>query len=159
MILQYFITLGPQLIVMEKKEGKTFDFMQDHSRQFLEMAYRRDRLGILEKPDGYGKRTGDCGDTVEMYLSVRGHQVQMVTFQVQGCVNTVACANTVAMLVEGRTVTDAWELTPDNVITYLETLPEDHTHCAELVVGTFYRALTDYSKLQNEPWKRQYLQK
>lgn len=137
-------------------EEKEFNFLQDHSSQFLEMAYRRDRLGLLEKPDGYGQRTGDCGDSVEMYLSVRGGQIQMLTFQVQGCLNTVACSNTVAMLVEGRLIDDGWQLTPENVIDYLETLPSDHHHCAELAVGTFYRALADYNRLKDDSWKREY---
>lgn len=47
-------------------EQKKFDFWQDHSRHYFEMAFGRDRREIIEHPDGYGKRTGDCGDTVEM---------------------------------------------------------------------------------------------
>jgi nitrogen fixation NifU-like protein len=47
-------------------EQKKFDFWQDHSRRYREMAFRQDRRNIIEQPDGYGKRTGECGDTVEM---------------------------------------------------------------------------------------------
>ena len=47
---------------------------EDHSENFRAMVSRLERYGQLEKPDGYGKRTGDCGDTIEMYLSVRGGQ-------------------------------------------------------------------------------------
>ena len=119
-------------------EPKSFE---EHSPHFQEMVSRVDRYGILEKPDGYGKRVGDCGDTIEMFLSIRGGQLQMVTFKVEGCANTVACGNTVSFLMEGRTITDAWQLTPENVIHYLETLESDHHHCAELAVGAFYNAL------------------
>jgi len=52
-----------------------FNFWQDHSRHYLEMALRTDRHEILAQPDGYGKRTGTCGDTVEMYLSVRKDRI------------------------------------------------------------------------------------
>jgi nitrogen fixation NifU-like protein len=48
-----------------------FDFFQDHSLQYLDMALGSDRRALIKKPDGYGKRTGDCGDTVEFYLQVR----------------------------------------------------------------------------------------
>jgi nitrogen fixation NifU-like protein len=34
------------------------------------MAFRHDRREAIEHPDGYGKRTGDCGDTVEMFLTI-----------------------------------------------------------------------------------------
>ncbi len=129
---------------------------QQHSERFIDMASRTGRLGILQNPDGYGKRVGDCGDTIELYLSVRGGRIQMVTFQIQGCLNTNACANTLAYLVEGRTVADSWQVTPENLVDYLETLPPDHIHCAELVVGAFYHALNDFSATRHEPWQKSY---
>ncbi len=130
--------------------------VQVHSERFIDMASRTNRLGILERPDGYGKRIGDCGDTIELYLSIRGEQIQMVTFQIQGCLNTNACANALAYLVEGRSISDSWRITPENLMDYLETLPPDHAHCAELVVGAFYHALNDYNTTKHESWKRAY---
>ena len=132
---------------------------QEHSERFIDMASRTNRLGILQNPDGYGKRVGDCGDTIELYLSVHGGRIQMVTFQIQGCLNTNACANTLAYLVEGRSVTDGWQVSPENLVDYLETLPPDHTHCAELVVGAFYHALNDYSSTKQESWQKAYPKK
>jgi nitrogen fixation NifU-like protein len=130
-----------------------------HSEKYLQMVSRAERYGQLEAPDGYGQRTGDCGDTIDMFLSVHGGRIQMVTFTVIGCANTVACGNTVSYLMEGRTVNDAWRLTPENVATYLESLPPDHFHCAELAVGAFYKALTDYNRRLKEQWKNTYPRK
>lgn len=141
---------------MEKTTAPTF---YDHSENFQKMVSRAERYGELEKPDGYGKRIGDCGDTIEMFLSVQAGQIRMVTFRVEGCSNTVACGNTVSLLMEGRTIHDAWQLTPENVADYLESLPEDHFHCAELAVGAFYKALTNYNKSQKELWKKEYPQR
>jgi nitrogen fixation NifU-like protein len=128
----------------------------EHSERFIEMASRTNRFGILENPDGRGKRVGDCGDTIEIHLSVRAGQVRMVSFQIQGCLNTCACANTLAWLAEGRTVTDCWQISPENLIDYLQTLPPDHHHCAELVIGAFHHALSDYNARSREPWKNAY---
>lgn len=135
------------------------DGEQQHSERFIEMASRTNRFGLLKNPDGYGKRVGDCGDTIELYLSIRAGRIQMVTFNIRGCLNTNACANTLAWLVEGRSVADSWHVSPENLIDYLQTLPPDHTHCAELVVGAFYHALADYSARINEPWKNAYTQR
>lgn len=137
----------------------THNSFQEHSENFQQMVTRVERYGELEKPDGYGKRTGDCGDTIVMYLSVQAGQIRMVTFRVEGCANTVACGNTVSFLMEGRTLTDGWRLTPENVADYLESLPPDHFHCAELAVGAFYKALTDYNRRQKELWKNDYPQR
>jgi len=130
--------------------------IRSHSENFQKMVSRADRYGILEQPDGYGKRTGVCGDTIEISFYVLGGRIQMLTFQVDGCSNTVACGNTVSFLIEGRTINDSWQLTPENVIEYLQTLPADHHHCAELAVGAFYNALNNYNKRLKESWKKNY---
>ena len=131
-------------------------FWQEHSLHYLEMAFRSDRREFVEHPDGYGKRTGDCGDTVEMFLSIRDDRIQSVSFDTNGCINTNACANTVAQLAEGKKIKDAWEITAEDVVAYLETLPSESTHCAELAVGAFYLALSNFQQLQRHPWKKLY---
>lgn len=133
-----------------------FDFWQDHSAAFLEMAFKTDRMEPLENPDGEGLHTGDCGDTVAMSLKLCGEVIEQVAFKVQGCLHTVASANAVAELIEGKRLSEAWEITPERVIEFLETLPKGHYHCAELAVGALYRALADVRNKQREPWRKMY---
>ena len=135
---------------------KKFDFWQGHSLRYLEMAFRTDRREVISHPDAYGKRTGECGDTVEIYLTIRSSRIQSVSYETNGCMSTNACANTVAELIEGKHVESAWELTPEDVVKYLQTLPSENTHCAELAVGALYRALRNFQELKRDPWKRLY---
>lgn len=132
------------------------DFWNRHSDHYLEMAFRTDRMEVVQKPDGYGRNTGDCGDTVEIFLTVENERIRWVSFLIDGCINTRAAANTVAMMAEGKQVNQAWRITPDDVAKYLETLPADSYHCAELAVGALYRALTDYRNKQQNSWKKAY---
>ena len=134
--------------------AKEFDFWQDHSLHYLEMAFRHDRRERLQNPDGYGSRTGECGDTVEIFLSIQQGHIQAVSFQTTGCMNTNACANTVSHLSEGKTIEDVWEITPEDVSEFLETLPVENFHCAELVIGAFYTALTNCQERQRNSWKK-----
>ncbi len=133
-----------------------FDFWKDHSIHFLEMALRSDKRERLENPDGYAKKTGECGDTVEIFLTVKDHRIERVCFDTNGCMSTTACANTVAHLAEGLSVDEAWEITPERVMAYLETLQSSETHCAELVVGTFYLALADARETKQHCLKKWY---
>ena len=135
---------------------KQFDFFNDHSVHFLEMALTTDRQERVYSPDGYGKNIGECGDTVEMFLMAKADKIERITFLINGCMNTLACANTVANLSENRTIHEAWEITPETVADFLETLPKDHFHCAELAVGAFYQALRDYSEKKQRSWKKLY---
>ena len=105
-----------------KTHQQKLNFSREPHAHYLEMATRMDKRRIIKDPDGYGKKTGECGDTVEMFLIVRKNRIHSVSFITDGCMNIHACANTVAFIAEGKTVAEAWEITPENVIDYLETL-------------------------------------
>lgn len=138
---------------MDSNENHSF---QNHSARYLEMALRTDKRGIAGKADGYGKRTGQCGDTIEFFLTIRKDLIQSISFDADGCLNTLACANTVIHLAEGKPVEEAWEITAENIISFLETLPAEENHCADLAIGAFYLALTNYQELKRAPWKKLY---
>nr|WP_320014977.1 iron-sulfur cluster assembly scaffold protein [uncultured Desulfobacter sp.] len=127
------------------------DFWNVHSLTLIEMAYEAGSRERLENPDGYGTRTGVCGDTVEFFIMVdHNNCLSSISFDFDGCVYTAACCNSVVRLALGHSVDNVWNITPDMIIEYLQTLPEDHHHCAELSVGAFYLALTDYQNKQAE---------
>lgn len=127
------------------------DFWNVHSLTLIEMAYEAGSRERLENPDGYGTRTGVCGDTVEFFIMVdHNNCLSSISFDFDGCVYTAACCNSVVRLALGHSVDNVWNITPDMIIEYLQTLPEDHHHCAELCVGAFYLALTDYQNKQAE---------
>lgn len=130
--------------------------LEAHSLAFLQMAFRTDRQDTIEHPDGYGKKTGDCGDSIEIFLEIRDGHITRFRYQLDGCIHTNACCNMLALLNEGRPVADAWEISPEKVAACLETLPSDHFHCAELAVGTLYLALVSYQEVRRAPWKKLY---
>lgn len=129
---------------------------QTHSTKFLECAFRSDRQEILHKADGHGHKTGDCGDSVDFFLITEGALIQSIAYTLNGCIHTNACANAVIDLAQGRSLTNAWRITPEKVATYLESLPADHFHCAELALGAFYLALADANRTRQAPWKKAY---
>ncbi len=127
-----------------------------HSANYLKMAMDSGRREILSNPDAHGKNTGECGDTVEFFLRTENDRVAKACFVTNGCINTHICANTAAAMVEGRTISEAWEVTHEKIIDFLETLPEESFHCAELAVGALYRALRNYQELKRNFWKKMY---
>jgi nitrogen fixation NifU-like protein len=137
-------------------EKEATDFWQDHALTFLEMAFRTDRRERISQPDGYGKKTGDCGDTIEFFMTLNGDIITTLSYDIDGCLNTNACCNAIIGMVENQTVTAAWEISPEQVAEYLETLPQDHFHCAELAVGALYLALANAHENQRSPWKKIY---
>ncbi len=132
------------------------DFLQHHSRRFLTMAFRTEKREMLEQPDGYGKCTRECGDTIEIFLLIRDGVVRSAAFETNGCMYSVACANTAVHLAEGKPLSDVWEITEQAIVDYLETLPEAERHCAQLAVKALGRALVSANETRRNPWKKLY---
>jgi nitrogen fixation NifU-like protein len=137
-------------------DQKTFDFWRKHSVSFLTMALETNRSGRIQHPDGYGKSSRECGDTLEMFLMSRNGRIASAHFHTEGCVYTVACANTVVRMIEGKPVNEAWQVTPQQISDYLETLPKAEMHCAELAVRALQVALIDLTKTERQPWTKYY---
>jgi nitrogen fixation NifU-like protein len=129
---------------------------EEKKQYYYRPALNTERRKRIKDPDGYGKQTGQCGDTVEIFLMAGNDHINKIFFETNGCLNTLACANAIACLSEGKTITEAWDITPDHIVNYLETLPLEDIHCAELAAGTFYLALSNYKQNKRSPWKKIY---
>ncbi len=129
---------------------------QYYSEKYIEMATRLSRCEQPSVWSGDGERVGACGDTVHMFVIVRDEKIARIQFQVTGCFHTLACSNAVSLLCEGRTLDEAWQLSVEEIVVFLETLPEDHVHCAELASGAFYLALANCNRRKQEGWKQAY---
>jgi nitrogen fixation NifU-like protein len=124
----------------------TIDFWQNQSLPFLEMALRTDKREILRNADGYAKTARECGDTVEISAS----------FETDGCLFAVVCANAAVHLVQGKTLQEGLALSPENIVAYLETLPSEEYHCAEQAIQVLRLAIADARENERQPWKKFY---
>jgi nitrogen fixation NifU-like protein len=134
----------------------TMEFWQNHSLPFLEMATRTDRRQVLSNADGYGKLSRECGDTMEIFLVVRNGRIHSAAFETDGCIYALVCVNTTVHLAEGMMLQEALQLAPESVVSYLETLPPEETHCAEQAVHVLRLAIADARDNERQPWKKFY---
>ncbi len=134
----------------------SMSFWQDHSLRFLEMAFRNDRRESLSQPDGYGRQTRQCGDTVEIYLLLRDGIIHSASFETNGCIYSVACANAAVHLCLGKSLEEAMDVTAPAIVECLETLPEPERHCADLAAAALRQALMDARETLKRPWRRLY---
>ena len=111
---------------------------------------------VMANPDGYGINTGECGDTVEIFLRTQDDTLESVHYKTDGCMPTHLCALVVVELITGREINHAWKIRPEHIIASIPDLPPDHHHCAELAAGALYRALTDLRENTQKPWAKLY---
>jgi nitrogen fixation NifU-like protein len=110
-----------------------------------------------EKPDGYGKVKGICGDTMEMFVKMKNGKIAECSFLTDGCGTTIACGSVATEIAIDKTFTEALAIVSgESILKKLEGLPEESTHCAFLAAETLRRALADSIYQQNASWKKQY---
>jgi nitrogen fixation NifU-like protein len=61
-----------------------------------------------------------------------------------GCGPTVACGSMLTKMVTGKSLEDAAEILPEDLLKALGGLPEENIHCAELAVSTLHDALLNW---------------
>lgn len=137
-------------------DEKALEFWNKHSVNFLRMALLADKRERITHADGYGQCSRECGDALEIFLTARNNHVHLASFYTEGCIYTVACANAIVRMVEGKTARDAWTISAQHIVDFLQTLPEGERHCAELAVRTLRAALLDLQETERQPWTKFY---
>ena len=112
--------------------------------------------GSIQNADGFGSTTSDCGDTLEIWLKVKGDRIQNATFRTNGCGANVAAGSMVTELAKGKSVIEAQGIGQQDVLDALGGLPEGNIHCVQQAAITLRLAIQDYMVLKREPWKKAY---
>jgi nitrogen fixation NifU-like protein len=98
-------------------------------------------LGILEEADAYASTTGACGDTIEMWVSVRDGMITDIRFMTDGCGPTIACASYVTQCARHKSISEALRIAWKAVDDYFDGLPRENKHCAKLAVDALAATL------------------
>jgi nitrogen fixation NifU-like protein len=127
-----------------------------YSATALDHARNPRNVGSIPDADGFGSTTGDCGDTMGIWLKVSNGVIRNITFWTDGCFSSIAAGSAVTELARGRSVPEALGIRAESVIDALGGMPEESAHCAQLAANTLNAALRDYLALKSAPWKRAY---
>jgi nitrogen fixation NifU-like protein len=101
-------------------------------------------FGKIEDPDGYGRMTGPCGDTMEIFLTVEDGAIAQCAYFTDGCGTTIACGSIVTELARGRSIEEGKAVTQAFVLKTCGGLPSDDEHCALLASNTLMEAIAFY---------------
>jgi nitrogen fixation NifU-like protein len=132
------------------------DMKQTYSEKTIDHFLNPRNLSEIPAPDGFGRITGPCGDTMEIRLKVRDDRIINASFWTDGCGPSIASGSVVTELAKGKSISEAKKITQQDVLDALGGLPEDNLHCALLAANTLKEAIKDYLAFKKEPWKRVY---
>ncbi len=88
-------------------------------------------VGKLENADGQA-RVGDpnCGDFIQVWIQVDNDIITDFKYKVYGCGAAIATTSAVSEMAIGKSFREAIQLSDDDVIAYLDGLPEGKRHCS-----------------------------
>lgn len=107
--------------------------------------WRNPRLaGRMDRPDGMGRVTGTCGDTMEMYLKFKDNRVAEASYFTDGCASSNICGSFAAEMALGKDPDELAGVTGEDILKEIGSMPEKDLHCTRLAAETLQEALSDY---------------
>ena len=124
------------------------EVVQTYGKEVYE-RWRHPRFaGRMDSPTGYGRLTGNCGDTMEIFLRFEGEIVSDASYITDGCGCSAVCASVACELAIGKGPEKVADVTGEMILEVLGGLPEDNVHCAFLAAETL-QAATDNCMIHN----------
>ncbi len=114
--------------------------------EVIERWLKPKNRGEIADADSLAKVTGPCGDTIEIYLKIKDDRIEQARYLTDGCPNSAACASMGAELAEGKSLSDAYDLTHEDIISSFSGLPTEEQHCAKLTIVALRQAIDEYFK-------------
>ena len=140
----------------ELEEAVMADMRKNYSGKVIDHFLKPRNIGEIQNADGFGRVTGSCGDTMEMWLKVKDDTIADASFLTDGCGATIASGSIVTEMVKGKGILESHKITQQDILNALGRLPEESAHCALLAADTLKAAIKDYLIFKSEPWKRAY---
>jgi len=142
---------------MDKLQASVIeDARKIYSEKVIQSWLNPKYMGEMESPQGHGKVTGTCGDTVQIFLRIDNNKIIDARFISDGCATTIAAGCMACEFAMGKPLREAFKITKEIILEQLGGLPEESIHCALLASDTLRAALTDYLQSRNEPWRKLY---
>ncbi|MFO7903148.1 MAG: iron-sulfur cluster assembly scaffold protein [Planctomycetota bacterium] len=135
-----------------------WEYSEKTKQLFMDAVHGKpgSHMGELEDPDGLGEHGSiACGDALRFTFRVERHptdplkdvitEARYLTF---GCTSAIAASEAVCMLIEqGRyTPIDALGVSNDDIVEYLEGLPEQKIHCSVMGAEALEAAVFNWAQ-------------
>ena len=116
-----------------------------YSEKAIKYYFDQVNLGKIKDPHINQIQIGECGDLMFLFINLgEGGVIDQIKFRYVGCPALAASGSSMTKLAKGKTVFEASELTEDDIMKDLGSLPEDHMHCPVLAIKTLKSAIDIY---------------
>ncbi|MDO4575578.1 MAG: iron-sulfur cluster assembly scaffold protein [Planctomycetia bacterium] len=134
-----------------------WEYSEKTKRLFLDAVHGKPgtHLGEIENPDGLGEHGSiACGDSLRFTFRVKKNddpmkdeivEARYLTF---GCTSAIAASEALCVILEARhcTPVEALSITNQDIVDFLEGLPDQKIHCSVMGAEALEAAVFDWAK-------------
>lgn len=102
-------------------------------------------VGSMPNADGEGTvEDPNRREALTIYVRVQFRIITDISFVASGDTATVAAGSLITVLAKGKCIDEAMTISEQDVLNYLEELPEEERQCANLGVSALRKAIENY---------------
>ncbi len=122
-----------------------------YSAHVLDHLRHPRNMGEMEDASGVGEAVNPvCGDTLRLFIKVETDRIVGASFLTFGCAAAIAASSMTTLMVQGKTLDEAWSISNEAVSHALGGLPPSKVHCSLLAEKAIRAAISDYRKKSSE---------
>lgn len=116
-----------------------------YSSTAIDYYIEQPSMGTLPDADQVSELTGQCGDTMKIYLKMNNEVIEDAKIQVLGCPGAISAAMVAMEMIKGMTIEEARKITDRDIFKRLIEIPDQKQHCIRLSVKTMNKAFDEIS--------------
>ena len=120
---------------------------KNYSEKAMDHFLNPRNMGEIEDADGVGDVGNPrCGDLMTIYIKVDEGKISDMRFKTLGCAAAIATSDMICEVAKGKKIEEALEITFQDLLDELGSLPPTKVHCADLAQKGLKAAVEDYEK-------------
>lgn len=118
-----------------------------YSEKTLKRFKSPEFAGEIKNPDAIGQEGNPlCGDVMKIFLEVKDDIIKDIKFQTYGCIAAIASSDMMCELAKGKTIDEALEIKPQDIVNGLGHMPPIKYHCSILGIQALRKAIENYKR-------------
>ena len=108
-----------------------------YNEKVLNEFYNPQNVGVIRGANGKGKIVDPINrEIMKIFISLDGEKIVNAEFQTFGCPPAIACCSVATRLIIGKTLSEAEKITEKEILSELDSLPENKMKYLKMAVDT-----------------------
>ena len=121
-----------------------------YSQKAIDYYTNKVNVGKMEDASVGVSYTGDCGDTIKLYLKIDNEMIiRDAKFEAIGCAGAFSACSALTEMIIGLKITQARKIREDDIIDHLEGVPAHKTDCTKLARRCFEKTIHKFLHQNN----------